>query len=414
MNLFVIPSWYPHRCWPLEGIFLREQAIAIGELRPRWNVAISRWGQGQGRISLSHVLKSPRCLIDALLSTPFDTDARCNVLELFTPALSWSESFLHGNREAILNANRENLKRATRRVGKFDLLHAHVSYPAGWVAMRLCEELGIPFVITEHMGPFPLKVYENPNGSLRSFIREPLERAHARMAVSPALCEKIACFAIPAPEYVPNLIDERLYTIETHQNRERFIFFTLGQMELVKGIPDLLHAIARFLEGLSERDLGRVGFRLGGTGHHFAEFVELSRKLRLDSWVTWLGFLSREEARREFRDCDAYVLASHHESFGVVVVEAIASGKPVIATRCGGPESIVLPDNGRLVPVGDPSALAAALHFMFEKARNYDPHLIRNGFLQQFSRNAVVNRLDDIYQRVIERVPAGPVRQAGS
>jgi glycosyltransferase involved in cell wall biosynthesis len=403
MNVFVIPSWFPHRCWPLEGIFLREQSIATAELRDGWKVAISRWGQGEGRVSLAHLRRSPRCLIDALRTRRVDRDVAPNVVELVTPALSWNERFVHGNRERILAANRENLERATRRFGRFDMLHAHVSYPAGWVAMRIAKECGIPYVVTEHMGPFPLGLYQRRDGSLASFIREPLERAGARMAVSPALCERIASFGIEKPEYVPNLIDERLYTIETHHERESFVFFTLGQMELVKGIPDLLRAIRSFLDGLEERDRARVAFRLGGTGHHIDDFRRLGTALGLDPWLAWLGFLSRDEARREFRHCDAYVLASHHESFGVVVVEAIASGKPVVATRCGGPESTVTPDNGILVPVGDPPALAAALRTMFASARGYDATAIRRGFLRQFSRGAVVDRLESIYRRVLAR-----------
>jgi glycosyltransferase involved in cell wall biosynthesis len=412
MNVFTIPSWYPHRCWPLEGIFLREQAIAIGELRTQWKVANSLWGQGLGRISLAHLRRSPWCVLDAMRSRRFDRQIASNVWEFHTPALSWSEAFLHGNRAAILAANRENLARAMRLMGRFDLLHAHVSYPAGWVAMQLHRETGIPFVITEHMGPFPLQVYASRDGSLRPFIREPLERAHGLVAVSPALCDRIASFGISKPEYVPNLVDERLYTVETHRDRERFVFFTLGQMELVKGIPDLLHAIRLFLDGLTERDRARVTFRLAGTGHHIDDFKALGRRLAVDAWLEWPGFLTRDEARAGFRECDALVLASHHESFGVVVVEAIASGKPVVATRSGGPEATVKPENGLLVPPGDPGTLAGALRTMYASARDYDPEVIRAGFLREFSRSGVVDRLEPIYGRAI-LAGRGRVREPG-
>jgi glycosyltransferase involved in cell wall biosynthesis len=92
-------------------------------------------------------------------------------------------------------------------------------------------------------------------------------------------------------------------------------------------------------------------------------------------------------------------LPSRSETFGVVYVEAIACGKPVLATRCGGPESIVTAENGLLVDTGDVDALAGAMRTMTATARSYDAHAIRRQFLERFSRAAVVDRLEDVYVR---------------
>ena len=105
MNVFIIPSWYPHRCHPLEGIFVLEQAVALGELRQDWKIAVSLWGQGQGRVALSHLARSPLCLIDALHSpSSSEREVRGNVVEFMTRAFSWNEKLLNGNREGILEA----------------------------------------------------------------------------------------------------------------------------------------------------------------------------------------------------------------------------------------------------------------------------------------------------------------------
>jgi glycosyltransferase involved in cell wall biosynthesis len=406
MNVLFIPSWYPHRCWPLEGIFLHDQAVAVSELQPDWRIGISLWGQGMRHVSIAHLRKSPRCLLDALFThRSSEHEIRSNVVEFTTPALSWSERFRHGNRSSVLAANRRNLERAVRRFGRVDVLHAHVSYPAGWVAMKLSAETGIPFVITEHMGPFPLPVYERADGTLAPFLREPLVRARARIAVSPALCERIESFGIPRPEYVPNVVDERLYAPGPPSDDDGFTFFTLCQMETVKGIPDLLQAIRLLLERLPAAERDRVRFRLGGTGSQFRAFQALARRLGLGKRIAWLGFLPREDARREYRRCDCFVLPSRHESFGIVLVEAGAFGKPVIATRAGGPEAIVTPETGVLVDVMQPSALAEAMRTMIEGARAYDARVMRERFLREFSRAAVVGRLGEIYRRVL--APAG-------
>ena len=77
----------------------------------------------------------------------------------------------------------------------------------------------------------------------------------------------------------------------------------------------------------------------------------LVQEKALTEQVTFLGSLTREQVRQEVSEADAFVLSSEYETFGVVVIEALALGKPVIATRCGGPESIVVPSVGYLVEI---------------------------------------------------------------
>ncbi|HVP14644.1 MAG TPA: glycosyltransferase, partial [Terriglobales bacterium] len=401
MNLLVIPSWYPHRCYPWEGVFLLEQARAIAESRPDWNVALSLWGQGEAFLSTAHLLHSPRCLGDALALRAGERDLARNLVEFLTPALWWPERVFGGNKAALLRANRTNLERATRRFGRIDLMHAHVSYPAGWLALRLSEETGIPYVLTEHMGPFPLSVYARSDGVLKPTLREPLERAAARIAVSPMLARTIARFGILEPEVVPNLIDERLYRSDPPPDPEHLTFFTLCVMDPVKGVSDLLKGAARFLGDLPERDRPRARFRIGGGGPLLAQHRREAHELRLDANLAWLGQIPRAQARDEFARCDCFVLTSRHESFGIVFVEAGACGRPVIATACGGPEHIVAPETGVLVGVGDIEGIAGALRFMFENARAYDAAGIRRRTIERFGREAVVGRLESVYRRVL-------------
>jgi glycosyltransferase involved in cell wall biosynthesis len=406
MNVLVIPSWWAHRCYPWEGSFLAEQAAAIAACRPGWNVGLSLWGQGEGFVSTAHLLRSPRCLLDALALRPGERERADRVTEFLTPALWWPERVLGGNRRALLAANRRNLERARRRFGAVDVLHAHVAYPAGWLAMELSAESGIPYVVTEHMGPFPLPVYARRDGRLKPVLREPLARAAARIAVSPALARTVAGFGLPEPEFIPNLVDERLYRAAPPADPGVFTFFTLGALDPVKGVSDLLKAAARFLGDLPERARARVRFRIAGDGPLRAALRREARELRLGENVAWLGALPRERAREEFAGCDCFVLTSRHESFGIVFAEAGAAGKPVIATRCGGPEAIVTPATGLLVPVGDVAAIAAALGTMFEHARDHDGEAIRRLTLERFGREAVVARLEAVYARVTG-APAG-------
>jgi glycosyltransferase involved in cell wall biosynthesis len=127
----------------------------------------------------------------------------------------------------------------------------------------------------------------------------------------------------------------------------------------------------------------------------------MAQRLGVANRIRWLGNVSREHAPQCFRDAHAYVMPSLHESFGVVYAEALASGKPVIATRCGGPEYIVHEKNGRLVDVSDVNGLARELAWMAENWDQFDSTAIRSDFERRFSRPVVVGQLKALYESVI-------------
>lgn len=402
----MVPSWWPHRCYPWEGVFIQEQVRAIAECRPRWQQAIALWGQGEGFVSTAHFRHSPRCVFDALALRAGERMASPHVTEIVTPTLWWPERVLGGNKRALLVACRANLRRARTLLGGIDVLHAHGSYPGGWIAMQLSRESGIPYVITEHMGPFPLPVYARRDGRLKPILHEPLANADATIAVSPALAATIATFGLEPPEVIPNLVDERRYDIAPHPPRDTFEFYTLAWMDPSKGIGDLLEGVALLVARLTAAERARLRFRIAGGGPALAAFRRQAATLGITDVVEFPGQLGRDDARAGFAHADAFVLPSRHESFGIVYVEALACGRPVVATRSGGPEGIVGAGDGVLVPVRDPAALADALDFVRRNAATYDAAAIRARCVARFGREAVVSRLEAVYRRVVTARPA--------
>ena len=105
------------------------------------------------------------------------------------------------------------------------------------------------------------------------------------------------------------------------------------------------------------------------------------------------------EVRDELHRCDALVLSSRHETFGNVVVESLACGKPVVATRCGGPEDIISDSCGILVANEDVAALASGVRLMSQA--DWDPLRIRQHALDYFSPQRWSTSLHALYKDVI-------------
>lgn len=404
MNLFLVPSWYPGPDDPLAGIFTREQADAIAELRPDIRVIVSTWGQGSGRLSPLRPLASWRSL-RWFRRQSRDVVRRVGALhEVFNPALSWSPRF-PGALRGMLAANRRNFLMARREFGSVDLVHAHVGYPGGFLALQLQAEFGVPYILTEHMGPFPFPSLVRDGAPVAELVSA-YRGAARRIAVSPALAADIASYGLGDAVVVPNMVDERTFRPAAPAPGP-FVFFALSQLSEEKGTRDLLLAFAAW-----SPPAGTALLRIGGDGPRRQEYEALSRQLGIDDRVVWIGRIARHDVPSQFGACHAFVLPSHHESFGVVCVEALACGKPVIATRCGGPESIVTGANGMLVEIGNIPQLAEALRRMSETWSTYDPAVLRAGCERRFSRASVVERLATLYREVLQAAPP-PAGDAG-
>lgn len=395
MNLFIIPSWYPNSRQLIAGIFTQEQAEAVADLATDVRVIVSTWGHDAGTVPVS----SPRKIL-ATLQWYFTQDSnqlieQQGVYEVLNPALSWTRRLPFGGASQLIAANRKNLKLATARFGKMDLIHAHVSYPGGYIASILGREFDIPYVLTEHMGPFPFPSLMRQGRPLPE-IDQAFAFAKATIAVSPSLAKRIASFGYSKPCIIPNVVDERRFQTGIPALNKR-IFFTLCGLSDQKGIDHLLEAIA-----LWNPPANRYEFRIGGDGPMRQVYQDMAGRLGVADRIRWLGPVSRDQGPQLFRDCHIYVMPSRHETFGVVYAEAIASGKPVIATHCGGPEFIVNKINGILIEVGDIPALAAAMKNLADTWEQYDPQAIRADFLTRFSRPVIVRQLVSLYRQVVE------------
>lgn len=114
-----------------------------------------------------------------------------------------------------------------------------------------------------------------------------------------------------------------------------------------------------------------------------------------------MGVVKRDEIAEKFRESDCFVLLSKHETFGVAYIEALASGLPVIATRCGGPEDFIDESNGILVGVDNEAEIEKALKKMRYREMEFDRERISKEAIKNFSPETIAERLSKIYEAVI-------------
>jgi glycosyltransferase involved in cell wall biosynthesis len=155
-----------------------------------------------------------------------------------------------------------------------------------------------------------------------------------------------------------------------------------------KGFDTLLRAIAR-----SAR---RPHLIILGEGPERQTLEQLAASLGVAERVDFRGYLN--EPWPVFREAKMLALASHTEAFGNVLVEAMAHGLPVVATRCGGPEEVLAEGRyGRLVAVGDDRALARAIDETLAEPGDPATRRVR---AEEFSLDIALDRFEALIAEV--------------
>jgi glycosyltransferase involved in cell wall biosynthesis len=399
MNIFIIPSWYPSESSPNEGVYYRNQVETFAKLYPQLNFGISLWGQGEYKylIQKNDHLRNLVKLANRGSLKKSQRRLKENLYEFFTPAFTWTRKFLKGNIAAIVKANQLNIENFQNIFGKVDLIHAYVSHPGGYVAMILSETMNIPYIITEHMGPFPFKSYLNSDGSLSEFITRPLSKSSLNIAVSPVLAQTMKSYNVPKIRYLPNSVDEDFFypRVPTIGNKT-FTFLTCADVIYDKGIFQLIKAV----ELLKSKGL-TANFKIAGKGKDLDGFKKMTKKLYLSEDIIFLGEIMRDKIMEEIQQCDAYILPSLHENMPISILEALACGKPVISTKCGGPEFMIREENGIIVEPGNVLDLSEGIQRIIENYSNYKTEVIRRLFLETYSSKKVFEETKFIYEGVV-------------
>ena len=257
----------------------------------------------------------------------------------------------------------------------FDLIYAVWTYPDGYAAVRLAQDLNCPCLV--HAMGSDINLHMNYS-AMRERILWTLHKADAVVSVSRRLKSAIVDPGVPADKVhvVYNGVDSDSFQDLDRQTCRReltpptgtgkLILF-VGNLVAVKAVDVLLNAMAR-LRNLDEG----AQLVLIGDGRLRTQLEAQTRDLKLDDCARFLGRRPHEEVARWLGACDLLCLPSHNEGVPNVILEALASGRPVVATRVGGiPEIIDNPDLGILVEPGDAEALASALNTAL--AKDWDP-----------------------------------------
>jgi teichuronic acid biosynthesis glycosyltransferase TuaC len=281
----------------------------------------------------------------------------------------------------------------------FDLIDAHYFYPDGVAAAMLARHFNKPLVITARGSDITLlPQYALP----RRMIKWAARRADAVITVCNALRDEVVALGVP-PERVTSLrngVDLQLFRPVERRPDPLFTLLTVGHLVPVKA-QELIVSALPLLPG--------VRLVVAGDGPNRGMLEELARRLEVDDRVQFLGAVPQAQLRGHYGNADALVLASSREGWANVLLEAMACGTPVVASRVyGTPEVVAAPEAGVLMAERTPQGVADAVNAL---RANYPDRAATRRYAEGFSWDDTSAGQVRVFREVLERRAARPAGQ---
>ena len=278
--------------------------------------------------------------------------------------------------------------------GSPEILYAHYMTNIH-IAVSPHLQYNIPLVGIEHWSKMGEGVVKP---SVLKLAKRTYPYINQLIAVSDSLRNNIKKWVGIDAVVVYNMIGKE-FTYQPNNTTHPLTMVSTGRLVYGKGFDLLIEALHRINNQLPKGWQCNI---IGG-GEKMAELQQQIDEAQLNNQIHLVGQKNKQEIVQLLQQSDIFVLPSRSETFGVVYIEATACGLPIIATDCGGPKTIVTPQNGLLIPVDDTDALANAILHMITYLSDYDRQAIAADCQARFSPEVIAKQLTDIFEEVLSK-----------
>ena len=309
--------------------------------------------------------------------------------------------------------------------GSFDLVHIHTPFVAHYAGVRAARRAGVPCVATYHTffeeylhHYVPALPHALGRIAARQFTRSQCAAVQALIAPSEPMRAVLADYGVTTPIHVlPTGLpadrfrpgDGAAFRALAGLDPKRKLVTYVGRVAHEKNIGFLVQMFRRVQERCPEALLV-----IAGEGPARAALREQVAALGLGPHVHFAGYLDRDTALLDcYAAADVFVFASRTETQGLVLLEAMAQGAPIVSTAELGTRSILVPGSGALVVPEDESAFAAAvLRVLADPALRAQLAERGRSYARSWSSATMARRLSDIYQNLAHAPPSAQVAGA--
>lgn len=292
---------------------------------------------------------------------------------------------------SFLNSIRysQAVKRAVKNIDRPDLIHLHVTGKNYLIRKLFFSK--IPFVITEHWSGFG----KGKTLIGEHYTKEAFKNANAISVVSDYLGQQLKDnFNVSTYQIIPNRIEKCDPAVKS--NDEIKMLFVGDLVDELKNISGILKAVQAITFTQT------TTLTIVGDGDDRDKLKEIAKKINQKNLnIHFVGRKTNEETLNYMAQSDFLIMNSRSETFSMVCAEALLAGIPVIATRCGGPESYLNSENSILIGVDQHEELVSAIKNMLVNYKNYNFLQLINSVAERFSDESIRQSFLNLYQKAL-------------
>lgn len=374
MNVLVIPTWYPSGEDKLMGIYHKEFTEALNNNGVNANILFIE----RNRLTkpISYLFKKKKLILN-------ETNYKTYIYRML------NIGFISYNLQLkrYVKTLKKSFKNYLKTNPKPDIIHAHVTVPAGYAACIIGKKYDIPVIVTEHCGDLERFFNKEPFKKYGLFV---LNNSYYTTVSN--YMKNIALKYTNECDIISNLVDTKPFiNNQKREIKDTFNLVMVCALREGKRIDMALEAIRKL----------KIPVHLDIIGDGFYEVIYKNkcRDLGLEN-VKFLGRKTKQEIAEILKKEHALLITSELESFAISGIEAMASGLPVITTDCLGPTEYVDNKVGLICKVNDPDDIAIAISTLYDNYNNYDRDYIVNKALEYDSNN-VINKTITIYNELL-------------
>ncbi len=390
LNILFLSSWYPNRVLPTLGNFVQKHAEAVALSS---NVTVLYVCSDAGNKEMYEIAESE-------LNGVYTINVYYKKVRHSFPLVSELQK---ANR--YIRAHFLGLKLVKTKMGRVDLVHHNILYPAGIIAWYLKKFKGIPYIITENWtGYLPSK--NTARGGLEKILSKMIARNASYITpVSKDLKEAMIKLGFDCKyEIIYNVTDTKLFYPSSAGTSVREGKIKIIHISTLDDAHKNISGMLRVTKKLSEL---RQDFEIWFIGDGDASpHVKMAKELNiLNSFAFFDGTKTTKEVADIMRNAQCFLLFSNYENLPCVMVEALASGIPIVSSTAGGIPEHINAQLGLLVKPLDESALLEALNKVLGQIRagKYDPRFLNSYAIDNFSYEKVGIKFKALYERILNK-----------
>lgn len=386
-NILFLAKWYPNKFDPQLGVFIQKHAKAVSLY---------------SNVSVLHICA------DNILQTPYQKQvAEAQGFKEIIVYYKNSEGILKPliNSYRYLKAFKTGLDEARQTLGVIDLIHVNVLTRMGVLALLIKKLKKIPYIVTEHWTGYVSGKYQQQSALKKWLTRITIKNADAVTAVSENLKNNMLQLGLQGNyKVIPNVIEAVELSNITANSNTTVKFLTIADLvDAHKNISGIIKAVANVY-----KQHQNIEYHIIGDGADKQMLTAFAKEVQgINNYVIFHGRQPNGYVYNLLKQVNFVVINSNYETFSVVAAEALANGKPVIATLCGGPEEFITQECGILIEPNNSKQLEAAIIKMIEMHPQYNPIYLNQYITQKLNYQTVGKQLYEIYKPLIKNFTVG-------